>query len=95
MKLLDDHRIVALDDAADGALARFLVSLGAALTRVNSSTAVNVLASADFFIEQRGAELLANEGLAPAQLAAINPKLIHVSVSPFGSNGPRATWRGS
>jgi crotonobetainyl-CoA:carnitine CoA-transferase CaiB-like acyl-CoA transferase len=95
MKLLQDHHVVALNEAADGALARFLVSLGATLTRVDLSSATNALASADFFIEQRGVELFASDALSPAQLIAINPALIHVSVTPFGSSGPRATWRGS
>jgi crotonobetainyl-CoA:carnitine CoA-transferase CaiB-like acyl-CoA transferase len=92
MKLLTGHRVVALDESADGALARFLVSLGATATRISLSNAANALATADFFIEQRGAEALASAGLAPMQL---NPALIHVSVTPFGSSGPRANWQGS
>lgn len=31
----------------------------------------------------------------PATLRAANPKLIHVSITPFGRTGPRAEWRAS
>jgi benzylsuccinate CoA-transferase BbsE subunit len=33
--------------------------------------------------------------LDPARLSALNPGLIHVSITPFGRQGPRAHWRGS
>jgi len=37
----------------------------------------------------------ADEWLDPARLSALNPRLIHVSITPFGRKGPRADWRGS
>ncbi|HRQ59185.1 MAG TPA: CoA transferase [Azoarcus taiwanensis] len=30
--------------------------------------------------------------LDPARLRSVNPRLIHVSVTPFGTSGPRASW---
>ena len=32
-------------------------------------------------------------GLGVAELTAANPALIHVSITPFGSNGPKASWQ--
>ena len=95
MKLLAQHHVVALEQAADSALARFLVSLGATLTRTSIANAASAVTSADFFIEQVGTQTLAQAGLPRAQLEAINAKLIHVSVTHFGSSGPYAYWRGS
>jgi crotonobetainyl-CoA:carnitine CoA-transferase CaiB-like acyl-CoA transferase len=38
---------------------------------------------------------LAPPALAPATLAELNPALVHVTVSPFGSDGPKADWPAS
>jgi crotonobetainyl-CoA:carnitine CoA-transferase CaiB-like acyl-CoA transferase len=95
MKLLAKHRVVAIAEAADSALARFLLSLGANVVRSTLADVREALSSADFLIDQVGTQGLAHAGLSQAQIDAINPALIHVSVTPFGSNGPRAHWRGS
>ena len=85
MKLLDGQQVVAIDAAADSALARYLASLGATLTRVDTANVQNALSNADFLIEQQGLP----------KFDAEYPRLIHVAVTPFGSTGPRANWRGS
>lgn len=93
--LLQGHIVVALDDAAESALARFLVSLGATLARTSNDSLLKDCAHADFLLEQIGTQPLAKNGITRAQLESINPRLIHVSVTTFGSLGPHAHWRGS
>ncbi len=95
MTLLTNHRVVALSDAADSALARFLVSLGATITRVSLDSLGSSLNDADFLIERLGLTVLAQHGIAREQLTQTHSRLIHVSISTFGSFGPRAHWRGS
>ena len=43
------------------------------------------------FVPSEGERL----GLNAAHLARVNPRLVQVSVSPFGQSGPHATWRGN
>ncbi|MDH4144883.1 MAG: CoA transferase, partial [Acidimicrobiia bacterium] len=46
----------------------------------------------DIVIESGTPGELDRLGLGYAQLSAANPALIHVSISPFGSSGPKAGW---
>ena len=48
--------------------------------------------SADFLIESEAPGALAGRGLGFAELAAINPKLIYVSITPFGQSGPKMSY---
>jgi crotonobetainyl-CoA:carnitine CoA-transferase CaiB-like acyl-CoA transferase len=48
---------------------------------------------ADFFLESRTPGELAALGLGYADLAAANPALVYVSITPFGQSGPKAHWR--
>ncbi|MBW2397426.1 MAG: CoA transferase [Deltaproteobacteria bacterium] len=45
---------------------------------------------ADFFVESERPGRLASLGLGYEDLAALNPGLIYVSISPFGQTGPKA-----
>jgi crotonobetainyl-CoA:carnitine CoA-transferase CaiB-like acyl-CoA transferase len=72
-------RSVLLDPAAGSARATLAV----------------LLAHADVLVEASPPDLLDRFGFARADLAVEFPRLVHVSVSPFGRGGPRATWRGS
>ncbi len=47
---------------------------------------------ADFFIESFAPGHLASLGLGHADLAALNPALITVSITPFGQTGPKAHY---
>jgi crotonobetainyl-CoA:carnitine CoA-transferase CaiB-like acyl-CoA transferase len=49
----------------------------------------------DFLIESGAPGALARCGLGPADLAAVNPRLIYVSISPFGQTGPKAGYAAS
>ncbi|MFZ0245390.1 MAG: CoA transferase, partial [Candidatus Binatus sp.] len=50
---------------------------------------------ADFLIESHNPGCLAQYNLGFAELAKINPALIYVSITPFGQDGPKATYADS
>jgi crotonobetainyl-CoA:carnitine CoA-transferase CaiB-like acyl-CoA transferase len=50
-------------------------------------------ASADVLVENLGPVAAHRHGLAPEEVRARHPQLVHVAMSDFGSTGPRATWR--
>ncbi|MEE8517306.1 MAG: CoA transferase [Alphaproteobacteria bacterium] len=52
-------------------------------------------ASADFLIETAAPGSAEADLFDPDALNAANPKLIHISVTPFGRTGPRAQWLAS
>ena len=54
-----------------------------------------LVAGADALIEDAPVGHMATLGLAYDDLAAVNPAIVHASVTPFGSTGPRSTWAGS
>ena len=56
---------------------------------------LQLVASADFLIESEDPGTMAARGLDHAALRAANPALIHVSITPFGSAGPKADWADS
>ena len=56
---------------------------------------LRLAAEADFLIESETPGVMAARGLAFADLARVNPQLIHVSITPFGSEGPKAGWAAS
>ena len=104
MTMLSGHRVLVLDDAAEGAepvertegaLARLLLSLGAEVIPVNISDLEANLAEASFLIDQIGLPQLAEQGWPRHRIEQTAPQLIHVSITPFGSQGPRTQWRGS
>ena len=49
-----------------------------------------LVARADFVIESRGPNEPAR--LSPEEIAAINPRAIHVLITPWGETGPKADW---
>jgi crotonobetainyl-CoA:carnitine CoA-transferase CaiB-like acyl-CoA transferase len=53
---------------------------------------LRLLRGADFFVESERPGRLAELALGYEDLAAQNPSLIHVSITPFGSSGPKAGW---
>jgi crotonobetainyl-CoA:carnitine CoA-transferase CaiB-like acyl-CoA transferase len=56
--------------------------------------ALALAAAADVVIDTFSAARRQALGLDHAVLAAANPRLIGVSITPFGSDGPRAEWQG-
>jgi crotonobetainyl-CoA:carnitine CoA-transferase CaiB-like acyl-CoA transferase len=92
MKPLQGHRVLAMGAMAGRPLARYLRSLGATVEVAEPDT--TRLAEASFLIDDLGIALLEDQGLARARIEQANPRLIHVSVTTFGSEGPRARWKG-
>lgn len=92
MQPLEGKIVLAAGGMADRALCRFLTTLGAAVR--GDALDARAVADADFLVESLGVERLAAQGLTRAELESWNPALVHVSVTPFGSSGPRAQWRG-
>jgi len=78
MTPLSGHRVALLGSMADRPLARFLASLGAELG--------GPVDGASFVIDDIGLEGLAD--------VAIPKSAVHVSVTTFGSGGPRSLWKG-
>lgn len=78
MKPLSGHRVAVLGGMGDRALARFLASLGAELG--------GPVDGASFVIDDLGLDGL--------QGVSIPESAVHVSVTAFGSVGPRSTWHG-
>ncbi len=78
MSFLAGHRVAVLGEMKDRPLARYFASLGAELG--------GPVEGASFVIDDLGLEATANLG--------IPDEAVHVSVTPFGSGGPRSHWRG-
>ena len=91
MKPLAGLRVLALGGMRERPLARLLASLGA---RLEWDATPEAIAGASFLIEDVGLHRVPELGFTLEQLRAWNPGLIHVSVTAFGSEGPRAAWRG-
>lgn len=94
MKPLHGFRVLALDEAVNGALARLLSSFGAEVRAVQLSSLAAELPEANFLIEGMGLAALQRAGHPRQHIEQTNPRLIHISVTTFGSEGPRAEWRG-
>ena len=56
---------------------------------------LRMIAGVDILIETVHPADPAADWLAPERLIALNPNLIHVSITPYGRTGPRAKWRGT
>lgn len=78
MMPLAGHRVAALGTMAERPLARYLASLGAQIG--------GEVAGASFVVDDLG--------LAATRNLGIPASAVHVSVTTFGSGGPRENWRG-
>jgi crotonobetainyl-CoA:carnitine CoA-transferase CaiB-like acyl-CoA transferase len=95
VKVLQGLRVLAWQSAAESALARFLQDLGATVDRCDTALDSARIAAADLLIEQLGLVRIGETGCSRQAIETANPRLVHVSVTSFGSSGPRAHWRGS
>ncbi len=53
---------------------------------------LRLIARADFLVESHNPGYLAQHNLGFADIANINPALIYVSITPFGQDGPKASY---
>lgn len=51
-----------------------------------------LVAGADFLIESESPGVMERRGLGYEALAALNPRLVYVSITPFGQDGPKANY---
>jgi len=79
-------------DMAGRPFARFLATLGADVRE--GAIDASGIAGVDFMADAEGTDRLADRGITRQRLESWNPALVHVSVTPFGSGGERARWRG-
>jgi crotonobetainyl-CoA:carnitine CoA-transferase CaiB-like acyl-CoA transferase len=93
MKPLQDLLVAVVAIPRERALVRYFESLGARIVPPPSDDAG--WKDIAFLIDGIGLPALAREGLARGRLEQLNPQLVHVSVSAFGSRGPTAEWHGS
>lgn len=73
--------------AYNGGKRSVALDLGAAADR---RTLLDLVAGAEIVVESGPPGALAEAGLSEADLLAANPCLVHVLVTPFGADGPRA-----
>lgn len=88
-----------LDDTGESALFAYLaVGKRSLVCDPESQTGRAVLerelAGADIFIDDTPVRQRTAQGVEPQALAERFPKLVHVSVLPFGASGPKADWDG-
>lgn len=97
MNPLAGKRIVALGDMSERPLGLFLASLGASVRALDTGAAelADAVKAADFLLDPWGLEVLSDRGIARPWLESLNPALVHVSVSAFGSGNARSRWQGA
>ena len=85
----------------DGGLADWWFDGGTALLPLNlddaddRSTFLRLVAAADILLESEGPQRMAELGFGADRLGEANPSLVHVSLTPFGGDGPRSGWQSS
>ena len=92
MQPLEGLVVLGTTQMRERALCRFLASLGATVVEGEINEAD--VSRADFLVEHLGIAKLSDAGITRSALEQWNPALVHVSVTPFGSSGERARWRG-
>ena len=93
--MLQDHRIIEIGEGAGGALARFLASLGARVQPAAPERLSADLEGVSFLIDRRSTRQPSDPSCAQADLLTRHRQLIHVSITPFGRDAPRAAWTGN
>ena len=56
---------------------------------------LELAAGADALIEDSPVGHMRTLGMSYDDVAAVNPAIVHTSITPYGSTGPRSTWAGS
>jgi crotonobetainyl-CoA:carnitine CoA-transferase CaiB-like acyl-CoA transferase len=95
MSFLSGHRVLVFESASCSALPRFFASLGASVQDVSITDLDAHLPGASFLVEELGVARLSEQGWDRERLQIVAPRLIHLSVSTFGGDGPRAHWLGN
>jgi crotonobetainyl-CoA:carnitine CoA-transferase CaiB-like acyl-CoA transferase len=64
-------------------------------TPAGRESALGLCAEADFVFESETPGVMARRGLAYDDVRAVNPHVVYVSITPFGSDGPKARYADS
>jgi crotonobetainyl-CoA:carnitine CoA-transferase CaiB-like acyl-CoA transferase len=93
MKLLSGQRVAVIGMHKSRPLLRYLESLGAEIVGEldNPSALINI----DFLVDSVGLKVLEMQGWSRQTIKKINPALVHVSISAFGSHGAGSEFLGS
>ena len=94
MMPLADLTVLALADENARPCLRFFESLGARIVPVTLDGLGEAAADADLLVETMPPGALKRRGLDYAALAGRNPRLIQVSLTPFGQEGPYKEFSG-
>jgi crotonobetainyl-CoA:carnitine CoA-transferase CaiB-like acyl-CoA transferase len=94
VSLLLGARVLVLEMSPGAALPRFFATLGATIIAVRMDDLAAELAGASFLLDELGTARLADAGWPRERITGAAPALIHVSVTTFGSDAPRARWVG-
>ncbi len=86
--ILAGYRVLDLTDTEGSLCVRLLARMGAEVIHVHPETLPNDVKTADILIESFPPGYLASLGLDYDVLSKLNPRLIMVSVTPFGQSGP-------
>ena len=96
MTLLTGEKVAATPGMIGRPLTRYFASLGAAIVPVELDAAgAEAALGCSFLVDDLGLDRLSELGWSLGQQQASSGSLIHVSVSPFGSGGPRSLWLGN
>lgn len=100
-ELLSHLKVIDLSTPLARDCARFLASMGAQVTKIELVLSeldrdgfLDLVRASDILIESFLPGTMAAAGLGYDDLAKINPRLIQVSITPFGQNGPYAEFKG-
>src|SRR5215213_10072641 len=91
--LLEGIRVLDLATTRAELTGRMLADLGAEVLKVEPPQGVDARRIPPFESDDPG--VLEGLGLGYADLRPLNPRLIHVSVTPYGQTGPKAQWPAS
>jgi benzylsuccinate CoA-transferase BbsE subunit len=86
--ILAGYRVLDLTDAEGSLCVRLLANMGAAVKLVNVKSLPKAVKTADILVESFPPGYLASLGFGYNALSKLNPRLIMVSVTPFGQSGP-------
>lgn len=88
--LLQGVNVVEIAGERGATAARFLASLGAKVRRA----ADNEIGDADILVGSQAKDFRKGDAFDPEKLRKTNPRLITVSITPFGLTGPYADYDG-
>jgi crotonobetainyl-CoA:carnitine CoA-transferase CaiB-like acyl-CoA transferase len=92
VKILAGYRVLDLSGEKGALCVKLLAEMGADIISIDPAKDtrrfLELVNNADIFIESTPPGRLASLGVAYTEISKINPRLVMVSITPFGQNGP-------